>query len=400
MVKNSRNPDPPNCKKYGVPFYGASWVPRRVIKSFPNLTQGDDSREDKDEVSGNRSSPSLPSNAAEYYLVLSGGGGEGCSGIPNAVLLVHFDFASNLLSDQPVAKLGTGADLPYRMAVHPGEGLICSLPKSCRWFEWDAVKSTDAHKLGLKSSEKVLNQLEDVGQQLALTFNNEGSVLATGGEDGKLRVFKWPSMETILDQADAHASVKDLDFSPDGKYLVSVGSGGPGRVWDVTSSTPIASLPKENDEVFSFCRFSQTSDKNQVLYITAMRGHGGSIVKWNTTSWKRMSSKHIVRDPISAFNVSADGKLLAIGTIQADILILNSTSMRVQTIIRKAHLGLVTSLMFSEDSRALVSVSLDSSARVTQIKDEKNNGLSVWIIVFIILLAVATYYVKTGGVLP
>ena len=31
-------------------------------------------------------------------------------------------------------------------------------------------------------------------------------------QDGKLRVFKWPSMEIMLDEANAHASVKDLDF--------------------------------------------------------------------------------------------------------------------------------------------------------------------------------------------
>lgn len=54
----------------------------------------------------------------------------------------------------------------------------------CRWFEWDAVKSGDVHGWGLKSSEKILDQLEDVGQQLALTFNDEGSVLAVGGEVG------------------------------------------------------------------------------------------------------------------------------------------------------------------------------------------------------------------------
>lgn len=39
--------------------------------------------------------------------------------------------------------------------------------------------------------------------------------------------------------------------SPDGKFLVSLGSGGPGRVWDLTSSTAVASLPKEN--VRNFC---------------------------------------------------------------------------------------------------------------------------------------------------
>lgn len=37
-----------------------------------------------------------------------------------------------------------------------------------------------------------------------------------------------------------------LSCSPDGKYLVSLGNRGPARVWDVTSSTVVASLPKEN----------------------------------------------------------------------------------------------------------------------------------------------------------
>lgn len=36
--------------------------------------------------------------------------------------------------------------------------------------------------MGLKLSDKVLTQLEDVGLQLALAFNNEGSALAAGGE--------------------------------------------------------------------------------------------------------------------------------------------------------------------------------------------------------------------------
>lgn len=35
-----------------------------------------------------------------------------------------------------------------------------------------------------------------------------------------------------------------LFCSPDGKYLVSLG--GPCRVWDVTSSTVVTALPKEN----------------------------------------------------------------------------------------------------------------------------------------------------------
>ncbi|RVW17016.1 SEC12-like protein 2 [Vitis vinifera] len=194
-------------------------------------------------------------------------------------------------------------------------------------------------------------------------------------QDGNLRVFKWPSMENVLSEAQAHATVKDFDFSPDGKFLVSLGSGGPGRVWDLTSSTAIASLPKENDEVFAFCRFSQTNVKNQVLYIAAVRDRGACIVTWNTTTWKKVGSKQIVRDSISAFSVSADGKLLSVGTIQGDIVIVNSASMQVQAVVRKAHLGIVTTMRFSQDSRALVSASMDSSARVTVIKEMKKNGM-------------------------
>ncbi|KAF7147502.1 hypothetical protein RHSIM_Rhsim03G0184800 [Rhododendron simsii] len=96
---------------------------------------------------------------------------------------VNFKYVGAREAIGEVAKLGTGSDLPYRMAVHPGgDGVICSLPKCCRCFEWDTVKSTDGKKLGLKPSDKVIDELEDVGQQLALIFNNDGSVLALGGE--------------------------------------------------------------------------------------------------------------------------------------------------------------------------------------------------------------------------
>ncbi|XP_074330611.1 SEC12-like protein 2 [Apium graveolens] len=373
-----------NSKSYGVPLYGASWLPLNLSRSK--------SEDDSDE--------SPPSIDTTRHVVLSGGGGEGKSGIPNAILVSQFFVDSNSLSDQPVAKLGTGTNLPYRMAVHPGgEGLICSMPQSCRWFEWDEVKSDDVCGWGLKSSEKILSQLEDIGQQLALTFDDEGSALAVGGEDGKLRVFKWPSMDSILDESNAHASVKDLSFSPDGKFLASVGSSGPGRIWDIASSTPVAALPKVKDERFGFCRFSHSIQNNQVLYVTAMQGRGGSIIKWNTTLWTRISLKHITRDSITAFNVSADGKYLAVGTMEGDILVLHSSSMRLHTAVKKAHLGIVTSLMFSHDSRALLSTSFDSSARVTLVEDKKERGLSLWVILFMMLLAIAVYYSKLAELL-
>ncbi|XP_031268785.1 SEC12-like protein 2 [Pistacia vera] len=388
-------------QKYGVPFYGAAWVPYYQIRSkIESKEQKQEQDRSEDEAPTADKSDAISSN--HDYVVLVGGGGEGNSGIPNAVVLSRFDFASNSLSDQPVAMLKTDSDLPYRMAVHPrGDGIICAMQNSCRLFEWDEEESDEVHKLGVKGSEKVLSELEDVGVQLALAFDSEGSTLAAGGEDGKLRVLKWPSLEIVLNESEAHTSVKDLTFSPDGKFLVSLGKRGPGRVWDVTSASVVASLPTENDEVFFSCRFSPSSDQNYVLFTAAITDKGINIVTWNTTSWKRIRAKQVVRQSVTSFNVSADGKLLAIGTDEGDIAIINSSNMQVHTMVRKAHLGFVTALVFSDDSRALLSASMDSSARVTLIEDKKKSGLNLWIIIFFILLAIVAYYfMKEQGIIP
>ncbi|KAH7516344.1 hypothetical protein FEM48_Zijuj10G0125100 [Ziziphus jujuba var. spinosa] len=389
-------PDPPNYKKYGVPFYSVAWVPYKSIR-FHHKSEEEQQQNHPDQTHSDTDGDNNNAATAERnYVVSAGGGGAGNSGIRNAIILSQFDYTSNSLSDQPVDKHETDSDLPYRMAVHPGgDGLVCSFPESCRLFEWNRKNSNENDSLVVKPSEKVLTQLEDVGQQLALKFNNDGSVFAAGGEDGKLRVFKWPSMEIILNEDQAHTTVKDLHFSHDGKLLVSLGGGGPCRVWDVTSSSVVTSLRKQNDEIFCACRFALSNDGNHVLYIAAVTGKGGSIVKWNTTTWNRIVSKPIVRDAISAFDVSADGKLLACGTTQGDVWIVNSASMRIQQVVRKAHLGLVTALRFSNDSRALASASMDSSVRVTTIEEEKKTGgSSLWIILFIILLAIAAYFLK------
>lgn len=47
------------------------------------------------------------------------------------------------------------------------------------------------------------------------------------------------------------------------------------------------------------------------LYSCICKDQGGSISKWSTTTWTRIKSKRVVRDPICAFNVSSNGKLLA-----------------------------------------------------------------------------------------
>ncbi|KAM5567024.1 hypothetical protein ABKV19_015243 [Rosa sericea] len=380
-----------NHIKYGIPFYGIGWVPDGIplTSSEPPEQENNDQNDQKTETeTRTESTQSVPDS---NHIVLAGGGGEGNSGVKNAVVLIQFHPASTSISHEPVAKLGLGSDLPYRMAVHPGaDGLICAFPESCSWFEWEKELKEGAHKLSVKQSDRVFKQLQDVGQQLALAFNKEGSVLATGGEDGNLRVFKWPSMEIMFTEAQAHRTVKQLDFSHDGKFLVSLGQSGPGRVWDVTSAAVVATLPTEKDEVFCAGKFSLVNNGIEVLHLA---DKDGIIVTWNTTTWRRVRSKRITRDGITAFDVSADGKLLACGTTAGDLLILKSAGLRIQKVVPKAHSGFVTALSFSHDSRVLASTSMDSSARVSTLEEVKKS-VSLWVVILIILVSILAYFLN------
>lgn len=84
MARGTENQEELNSRKYGIPLYGAAWVPPAAGK--------------EDVVADSES----PGAAAKRLVVFAGGGGEGHSGIPNALLLSAFDLESNSLSDEPV----------------------------------------------------------------------------------------------------------------------------------------------------------------------------------------------------------------------------------------------------------------------------------------------------------
>ncbi|KAF8749744.1 hypothetical protein HU200_012543 [Digitaria exilis] len=377
---------PRGGQSYGFPIYCAAWLPlAHILKPDPPATDAD--------ADASTPSPPRPPMAA-----LGGGGGEGRSGVPNKLVVASLDPTvpageEAALCPETVVQVKTKEEVPYRMAVHPrGDGVLCAFPNGCRLYRWESQEEDEVHKLALEPDQEALAELKDVGLQLAVSFSGEGSILATGGEDGHLRVFKWPAMGSILTEADTKRSIKDLCFSSDEKFLAVNRSSGPCKVWDLKSSEVVANLTREAGEIFGFCRFSNNTDSSNILFITAMQGDYGKIISWNTTSWTRVGSKKITREAISAFTVTPDGALLAIGTIEGSVIVLGSKNMRALVTVKKAHLGIVTTLAFSDDSRTLLSTSFDSTARVTSVGPPKSKSTSIWPVLLVIILAILVYY--------
>ncbi|MCO5587133.1 hypothetical protein L7F22_041080 [Adiantum nelumboides] len=267
--------------------------------------------------------------------------------------------------------LSTEDDPPYRMAVHPtGHGIVCSFTQSCRLFEMVRTNGSEPDNMKLEPANKALTQLQEVGQQRSLVFSADGTRFAAGGDDGHLRVFEWPSLRLILDQPEAHRSIRDVDFSLDSAFLASTGGSGPCRIWDLSTMATVASLSLDQARDLGFCRFSRDGT-NPLLFVAVKEGEKGSIAVWNTNNWRKVGVKKFQESPISAFAMSYDGKYLAIGSSEGDVSIVSVAKMTVHQRVKRAHMIFVTSMEFSRDCRALLSVSADSSARVTVIEEVK-----------------------------
>ncbi|KAH9320791.1 hypothetical protein KI387_015430, partial [Taxus chinensis] len=167
--------------------------------------------------------------------------------------------------------------------------------------------------------------------------------------DGHLRVFEWPSLKIVLDQPKAHKSIKDLDFSSDGTFLASSEDGGPCRIWNLETSVPAASLSVDKGERIVFCKFSRDGAK-PLLFTAVKQGDKGLIAYWDTNTWEKVGTRAFEKDPISTFNISSDGKFLAIGTCEGDISVIEVSKMRLFRRVKRAHIAFVTSLDFSQDS--------------------------------------------------
>lgn len=111
----------------------------------------------------------------------------------------------------------------------------------------------------------------------------------------------------ILEQADAHKSIKDLDFSLDATLLASTSDDSGCRIWDLAKGTSVASLPSAKGEGYGFVRFSRDGTK-PLLFVTIRKGGKGFISVFDTNTWKRVRSQKVQDEAISAFAITRDSR--------------------------------------------------------------------------------------------
>ncbi|XP_024516770.1 SEC12-like protein 2 [Selaginella moellendorffii] len=237
--------------------------------------------------------------AKDGYVVCGGGGGATRSGRGNMLILARWTGSAM----EQLYTRSTGLDAPYHLAIHPnGTDFVCSFIAN-EWHDGKLEFFRLAEDLSIESAHR---EIVIAKEQTAMAFSMDGTMFATAGMNGHLRVYKWPSLELLVDEQCeiGSAEFKSLEFSEEGTLLAASTSGGKTYVWELHGDNHLRVIPSEEGR---YCWFSRSSTPQ--LHVASSKGH---ITNWSE-DWrtKETRKERFCTHPFSAFSVSSDGKLLA-----------------------------------------------------------------------------------------
>lgn len=219
--------------------------------------------------------------------------------------------------------------------------------------------------------------------QRVVRISPSGKMMATGGLDGCIRVWNFPSMTKITDIKAHTKEIDDLDFSPNNRFLVSVAKDGGGAIWNLQSgqeATRLTWTPPEGIKyLFKRCKYGTIegrSDKFRLFTLANPFGKTGKLKgflqQWNIETGK-LNSIVEIDESLSALAVREDGRFVAVGSMfSGSISVYIAFSLQRVLHIPNAHSMFVTGLAFlpvtdidgpaisSNTEASVISISVDN----------------------------------------
>jgi len=140
----------------------------------------------------------------------------------------------------------------------------------------------------------------------AVTFSPDGKILATGDEDGTIRLWDVATRQEI--GAPMSSDLQPVDavaFSPDGRVLAAASSDGTVQLWDVASQQEAGSAVAASAAAVKTLMFSPDGK------ILATGDEDGTIRLWVVATQNQAGAAISTGNPVAALTFSASGATLA-----------------------------------------------------------------------------------------
>ena len=201
----------------------------------------------------------------------------------------------------------------------------------------------------------------------ALAFSPDGRTLATGHDDGSIRLWDVDKRQKSHSLHDAHRSVSALAFSADGKTLASAGEEKQIHLWDVASGEPRRTLTGHKDRIPTLA-FHPTQPR---LYSA---GWDTTIRVWDTTTGEPIILLNNHSTQVLTFALSPDGGLLA-GSDSGDSIHLWDVTRNREVKVWAGNGAEARCLAFSPDGRRLAVGRADRLIQIRDVhRDESSTG--------------------------
>jgi WD40 repeat protein len=210
---------------------------------------------------------------------------------------------------------------------------------------WDAVSG--AELLCLRGQGRMVH---------CVAFAPDGRALASGSRDGTVRVWDAFSGADLLCLRGHEDWVRSVAFAPDGRALASGSRDGTVRVWDVADGAQLLCLRGHGDGVYgvafspngralaSACRDQTVRvwDAASGANLLCLRGHGGGV---------------------RSVTFAPDGRALASGAGDGTVRVWDAAG-GAELLCLHGHGGQVSGVAFAADGRTLASSSGDRTVRI------------------------------------